>query len=62
MLKALRRSFEEARTQVEQRLAVVEQGLIRTGIRTVQLGTEEVIELFYKLLNPGDTDKPIPLN
>ncbi|OHA19246.1 MAG: hypothetical protein A2836_02960 [Candidatus Taylorbacteria bacterium RIFCSPHIGHO2_01_FULL_45_63] len=55
-------AFEEARTQVEQRLAVVEQGLIRTGIRTVQLGTEEVIELFYKLLNPGDTDKPIPLN
>ncbi len=53
--------FEEQRTQIEQRLSVVEQGLTRTGIRIVQLGTEEIIELFYKIFNPGDLEKPIQL-
>jgi hypothetical protein len=51
--------FEEARTQLEQRIGVVEQGLIRCGIRVAQLGTEELIEVFYKLFNPGDVNKPI---
>ena len=55
-------SFEENRTQLEQRVAVVEQGLSRCGIRVVRLGTEEVIELFYKIFNPGDTEKPIKMN
>ena len=52
-------SFEENRTQLEQRVSVIEQGLSRCGIRVVRLGTEEVIELFYKIFNPGDTEKPI---
>ena len=47
-------AFEEQRTQLEQRIAVVEQGLSRVGVRTVQLGTEEAIELFYKVFNPGE--------
>jgi type IV secretory pathway VirB4 component len=51
--------FEEYRTQLEQRISVVEQGLVRTGVRVVQLGTEEVIELFYKLFNPGELEKPL---
>ena len=55
-------SFEENRTQLEQRVSVVEQGLSRCGIRVIRLGTEEVIELFYKIFNPGDTEKPIKLN
>jgi hypothetical protein len=54
--------FEENRAQLEERVAVVEQGLTRTGVRVVQLGSEELIELFYKLFNPGDTEKPIKLN
>jgi type IV secretory pathway VirB4 component len=54
--------FEEHRSQLEQRVSVVEQGLVRCGVRTIQLGTEEVVELFYKIFNPGDTEKPIPLN
>lgn len=53
--------FQEWRTQLEQRSAVVEQGLIRCGIRTAELGTEEVVELFYKIFNPGETEKPIQL-
>jgi hypothetical protein len=47
--------FEEKRTQLEQRIGVVQQGLSRVGVRTVQLGTEEAIELFYKIFNPGET-------
>ena len=54
-------TFEENRTQLEERVSVVEQGLVRCGIRVVRLGTEEVIELFYKIFNPGDTEKPIKL-
>ena len=53
--------FEEYRSQLEQRVAVVEQGLVRCGIRTAELGTEEVVELFYKLFNPGETEKPIQI-
>ena len=51
--------FEEQRTQLEQRMGVVEQGLVRCGVRTAPLGTEEVIELLYKEFNPGDLEKPI---
>lgn len=52
-------SFEEARTQLEQRLSVVSQGIIRSGVRAVPLGTEEIVEVFYKLFNPGSVEKPI---
>ena len=54
-------AFEENRTQLEQRVSVVEQGLSRCGLRSISLGTEEAIELFYKLFNPGDMEKPIKL-
>ncbi len=54
-------SFDENRSQLEERLGVVEQGLTRTGIRVARLGTEEVIELFYKAFNPGETEKPVKL-
>lgn len=53
--------FQEYRSQLEQRVAVIEQGLIRCGIRTAELGTEEVVELYYKLFNPGETEKPIQI-
>ena len=55
-------SFEEHRTQLEQRVSVVEQGLTRVGVRLIQLGTEEVIELYYKIFNPGELEKPIKLS
>jgi type IV secretory pathway VirB4 component len=56
------RTFEEHVSQLEQRISIVQQGLVRTGVRTVQLGTEEAIELLYKMFNPGEDSKPIPLN
>ena len=51
--------FEQYRTQLEQRISVIEQGLVRTGVRVVSLGTEEVIEFFYKFFNPGELEKPL---
>ena len=56
------RTFEEQVTQLEQRIAIVQQGLVRTGVRTVQLGTEEAIELLYKMFNPGEEGKPMALD
>ncbi len=53
------KGFEENRTQLEQRVSVVEQGLIRTGVRVAQLGTEEVVDVFYQLFNPGETEKTV---
>lgn len=55
-------TFAEAVTQLEQRISIVQQGLVRTGVRTVQLGTEETIELLYKMFNPGEQGKPMPLD
>ncbi len=52
-------TFEQYRMQLEQRMSVIEQGLVRTGVRVVSLGIEEVIELFYKLFNPGELEKPL---
>lgn len=55
------RTFEEQVSQLEQRISIVQQGLVRTGVRTVQLGTEEAIELLYKMFNPGEEGKPMPI-
>ncbi|MDO8183607.1 MAG: hypothetical protein Q7T49_01295 [bacterium] len=52
-------NFEESKTQLEQRAAVVEQGLARVGVRTAPLGTEELVELYFKIFNPGENEVPI---
>jgi hypothetical protein len=52
------KQFQEHRTQIEQRASVVEQGLARLGIKVAQLGTEELVELYYKAFNPGETVSP----
>jgi len=54
--------FEEKKNQLEQRMGVVEQGLVRCGVRVAKLGTDEVVELFYKIFNPGEAEKPIKIN
>tara|TARA_B100000745_G_scaffold140141_2_gene91532 strand:+ start:7615 stop:8295 length:681 start_codon:yes stop_codon:yes gene_type:complete len=59
--KSDKTEFEENVSQLDQRLAIVQQGLIRTGVRTVQLDTEEIIELLYKIFNPGEQDKPVQM-
>lgn len=55
-------SFEEERAQLEQRLSLVSAGLAGTGVRAVQLGTEETIELLYRSFNPGELENPIRLD
>src|SRR3989339_768374 len=58
---AKQEDFEEKRSQLEERVSVVEQGLSRCGIKSAQLGTEEVVEVFYKVFNPGEVEGKIKL-
>ncbi len=53
--------FEEKRSQLEQRVSVIQQGLGRCGIKSAQLGTEEIVEVFYKIFNPGELEGKIQL-
>lgn len=41
------------KTQLEQRISIVAGGLSGTGLQVTMLGTEELIELFYKIYNPS---------
>lgn len=52
--------FEASRIQLDQRVSTVIQGLSRFGLRAQRLGTEEVVELFYKLFNPSEGDRSAP--
>ena len=54
-------SFEEKRTQLDQRVGVIIGGLGGLGIKSSQLNTEEIVELFYKTFNPGDISQGIKL-
>lgn len=54
-------AFEEKRSQLEERVSVIQQGLGRCGINSAQLGTEEVVEVFYKVFNPGELEGKIRL-
>ena len=53
--------FEEKKSQLEQRVGVIQQGLYRCGIKSAELGTEEVVEVFYKVFNPGEVEGKIRL-
>ena len=53
--------FQEAKSQLEQRVDLVSAGISRTGLRLAPLGTEEAIEVFYRIFNPGESEKPIAL-
>lgn len=46
--------FYEDRTQLEQRVSIVQQGLARIGVHTIPLKNQELIELFYHIFNPED--------
>src|SRR3989338_2421147 len=49
--------FEENKIQLQQRADIVSQGLARVGVRVAPLNTEELVELFYELFNPGEKEK-----
>jgi hypothetical protein len=46
--------FEESRSQLEQRLAVITGGLTAVGVQSRQLETAELIELYQTTFNPGE--------
>jgi hypothetical protein len=52
--------FEEQRSQLEQRVAIIKSGLGRFGVRSEQLNTEQAIEVFYNMFNPGESHRNIP--
>lgn len=54
-------TFEEHRTQLEQRVALVTEGLARVGVRSIILGKDELVELFYHIYNPSDPTGSAPL-
>jgi len=53
--------FEAFRSQLEQRITLVQQGLSRVGVRTVQLKTEEAVEMYYRVYNPGDAASKVQI-
>lgn len=55
-------TFEEVKSQLEQRTDLVRSGITRTGLKAIRLGTEEAIEVLYRIFNPGENEKPIQLN
>jgi hypothetical protein len=57
-LEEIANDFNESKSQLEQRSSVVEEGLSRIGVRVVTLGTEELVELYFKIFNPGEVDTP----
>jgi len=52
--------FEEHRLQLEQRAAMVIQGLAGVGVRTMTLQKDDLVELYYHLYNPGDPTGTAP--
>lgn len=62
IVDAEKMDFEEKRSQLDQRISVIEEGLGRINVRTQKLGTEEVVELFYKIFNPGDVTASIKID
>jgi len=55
-------AWREDKTQLEQRIGVVSSGLKRVGLRAERLGTEELVEIFFKMFNPGETEIPTVAN
>jgi len=51
-------SFQELKNNLWQRVEFVATGLHSIGIKAVPLNTNELIELFYKLYNPGAKEGP----
>ena len=57
--EGLKKSFDEHKVQLEQRMALVASSLGSSGVRAVPLGTEEIIELLYRSFNVGAMETSI---
>lgn len=54
-------TFAEYRTQLEQRVSLVTEGLGRVGVRTIVLGKDELVELYYHIYNPTESTSAAPM-
>ncbi len=48
-----------AAQQISERVSMIRSGLGRCGLKTTELGTEDSIQLFYELFNPGKESKAL---
>jgi type IV secretory pathway VirB4 component len=53
--------FDVQRIQLEQRVAIVEQGLSGVGVRSIKLKNEDLVELYYHIYNPTDPTGSAPV-
>lgn len=53
-------SFTEHKLQLEQRVALVEQGLSAMGVRSILLQNDELVEMYYHIFNPVDVGSVAP--
>jgi len=53
--------FKEHKIQLEQRIAIVSEGLSRVGVRTVTLNKDSLVELFYHTYNPKNLADSAPI-
>jgi len=56
------KNFAEHKLQLQQRTALVEQGLSAIGVRTILLQSEELVELYYHIFNPSEAGNLAPSN
>lgn len=49
--------FKKYKIELDQRTQVIQSGLGSVGIRTAQLNTQQVIELYYEIYNPEEANK-----
>ncbi len=60
--KAREESFEQGKVQLRQRVESIASGLGTLGLRAVTLNSEELVELFYSVYNPGTATKQRLMN
>jgi hypothetical protein len=60
--KKAEEDFEKNKVQLRQRVEAVAAGLGGLGLRAVTLNSEELVELFYSIYNPGTSTKERLLN
>lgn len=52
-------NFYKIKEQIMQRVSQVKSGLSRCGLKTTDMDTEALIELYYSILNPGGESRGI---
>ncbi len=51
--------FYRIKEQIYERMSVVKSGLSRCGLKTTDMDTEDLIQLYYEILNPSASSKTL---